>query len=294
MPNISIIIPTYNRAIFLKKTLESIFAQTYRDYEIIVIDDGSPNDEAKEVCELFEKVTYLKIENSGGPAKPRNIGIQKAKGNYIAFVDDDDIWLPNKLQVQVAVMDANPDFGLVHGCCEIINEDGVLQNRIIGRPGTPDVKHGDVSMRMMGNWTVMMPTSFIRKEIVDQVGFFNETMPPAGEDTEYWTRCSFFTNFYYIDEPLVEYRVHSNNISTEATGYADLSLYLKKSLLEFKEKKMITSTQFEFLLNNLCRMQLKMIKKYTSRSLCNLFSLNPFWMFKWSNLKLLSFILLKR
>jgi glycosyltransferase involved in cell wall biosynthesis len=157
-PLVSVIIPTYNRANYLKLTIGSIMNQSFLDFESNVVDDGSPNDEAQLVCKNFEKVAYYKMKNSGGPAKPRNFGIQKAKGKYIAFVDDDDIWLPTKLEKQVAILEQNQDFGLVHGCCEIIDEKGVLQNRIIGRPGTPEVKHGDVKLRMMGNWTVMMPT----------------------------------------------------------------------------------------------------------------------------------------
>lgn len=293
-PIVSVIIPTYKRTDYLKLTLQSIQNQTFKDFEIIVVDDGTPNEENFFLCQTFEKVKYIKIENSRGPAKPRNVGIREAKGKYIAFVDDDDLWLPSKLEKQVAVLDNNPDFGLVHCCCQIIDENGIDKKEIIGRPGSPDVKHGDVSMRMMGNWTIMMPTPLVRKSIIEKVGFFNEEIPPAFEDIEYWTRCSFFTSFNYIDEPLVHYRVHTNNISTDAKGHEDLSLYFKKDLLTFKSKDIITVYQYNFLLNNLCRMQLKMIKKYSFKSMLNLFSLNPFWMFRWNNLKLLLFILLKR
>ena len=76
----------------------------------------------------------------------------------------------------------------------------------------------------------MMPTSFVRKEIIDKVGFFNENMPAAGEDTEFWARCSFETQFYYLDEPLVLYRVHQNNISSNDEAYVELSLHLKRVL----------------------------------------------------------------
>jgi len=294
MPKVSVIIPTYSRTHYLEETLQSIMAQTYQDFEVIVVDDGTPNVANEAVCAKFEKVNYFKINNSGGPSKPRNFGIRKAHGKYIAFVDDDDLWLPEKLEKQVTILESNPDFGLVHSYCKVIDEKGNLKNEIIGRPGNPSVKHGNVSMKMMGNWTVMMPTSFIRKEIVDKVGFFNEKMPAAGEDAEFWIRCSFFTDFYYIDEPLVLYRLHSDNISSEAKGYANLSVYLKNILTEYKSRKIIDGSQYKLLLNNLCGMQLKMIKKYSFRSVINLFKLNPFWMFRYKNLKLLGFILIKR
>jgi teichuronic acid biosynthesis glycosyltransferase TuaG len=293
-PLVSVIVPTYDRTDFLKLTIESVINQTYQNIEIIVIDDGTPHDKNLFLCQTFEKVKYIKIENSGGPAKPRNVGINLAKGKYAAFIDDDDLWLPHKIETQVNILELNPEFSLVHGCCQVINENGIIQPQIAGRPGSIDVKHGNVSMRMMGNWTLMTPSVLLNKAIVDKVGLFNEKMPSAGEDAEYWIRCSFFTKFYYVDEPLVQYRIHNNNISAEAKGYADLSLFLKKVLTKFNSEKIINNIQYNTLLNNLCAMQIKIIKKFSYKSVLNLFALNPFWMFKWRNLKLLTFILIKR
>lgn len=244
-PLVSVIIPTYKRTAYLKLTLDSIQNQTFQDFEVIVVDDGTPTEENRLLCEQYEKVQYIKIENSGGPAKPRNLGVQKAKGKYIAFVDDDDIWLPTKLEKQVAILEQNTDFGLVHGCCEIIDVNGVLQNRIIGRLRNVLDKHGNVKEKMIGRWTVMMPTSFVRKEIIDKVGFFNENMPAAGEDTEFWARCSFETHFYYLDEPLVHYRMHQNNISSNKKAYVQLPLHLKKVLDKAYLDKKIDTKQFQ-------------------------------------------------
>jgi len=291
-PLVSIIIPTFNRALFLKETLESINKQTFLNYEVIVIDDGSSNDEANKVCEFFEKVSYFKIKNSGGPAKPRNIGIQKAKGKYLAFLDDDDLWLPTKLEKQVVVLENNPDFGLVHGCCEVIDEKGRFQNRIIGRPGSIDVKHGDVSMRMIGNWTIMMPTPLVRKEVIDKVGFFNEEMPPAGEDTEYWTRCSFETQFYYIDEPLVKYRVHATNLSADVQKYDRFDYYIKEVLLDQKKRGKISNSLYKMLLSRICTNQIKYFKKDYQLTLVRLFELDKFWYLRYNNVKYLIYILL--
>lgn len=286
-PLVTIIIPTYNRVDYLKLTLESILNQTFKDFEIIVVDDGTADNLNEQLCTQFDNVKYIKIENSGGPAKPRNVGIRKAKGKYLAFVDDDDIWFPNKLFAQVNILENNPDFGLVHGCCEVIDEKGVLQNRIIGRPGTPDVKHGDVKMKMMGNWMVIMPTSFMKKEIIDKVGFFNEDMPAAGEDAEFWARCSFEANFYYFDVPLVQYRVHSGNISGSSAKYIQLPLYLKRVLLEVYNNGQISKENYDLLLYRLCQMQLKMVKQQFFKTILYLFQINPIWFVKINNNKLL-------
>ena len=283
---VSIIIPTYNRTNYLKLTLDSIENQSFKDYEVLVIDDGTPGDDNLLLCKEYEKVEYTKILNSGGPSKPRNVGIAKATGKYIAFVDDDDVWLPKKLEIQVRILEENPDFGLVHSCCEVINEDGVLQNIIVGRPGKPDVKHGDVKMRMMGNWTVMMPTSFVRKEVVDKVGFFNEIMPSAGEDTEFWTRCSFETKFYYLDQPLVLYRIHNKNISSQTDEYLNLPLYLNKVLEFYYKNRNINISEFRFLKNKLCFMQLKGLNKSNFRRvISNTFKISNTWFLNKNNVK---------
>lgn len=291
-PLVSVIVPTYKRTDFLKLTLQSILKQTFQDFEIIVVDDGTPNDDNLILCKTFDKIKYIKIENSGGPAKPRNVGICEAKGKYIAFVDDDDLWLPTKLEKQVAILENNPDFGLVHGCCEIIDENGILQNTIIGRPGTPEVKHGDVALRMIGNWTVMMPTPLIRIETIKNVGFFNEIIPPALEDIEYWTRCSFVGKFFYLDEPLVKYRVHLNNISKDNPNYFYLPLFMKDILKNQLSVKRINKKEYRLLLANLSKMQIKMINKGFFRMFKNLFKLDFFWFFKVSNYKLAIYILL--
>ena len=291
-PIVSVIIPTYKRTDYLKLTLQSILNQTFKDFEIIVVDDGTPNDDNFFLCQTFEKVKYIKIENSGGPAKPRNVGIRVAKGKYIAFVDDDDLWMPNKLEKQVAVLENNPDFGLVHCYCQIVDENGIMQNTIVGRPGSPEVKHGDVAMRMIGNWTVMMPTPLVRMEIIKNIGFFNEIIPPALEDIEYWTRCSFAAKFFYLDEPLVQYRVHTNNISKDNPDYFYLPLFMKSILQNQLSIKRIKKKEYKLLLTNLSKMQIKMIDSGFFKTFKNLFLLDFFWFFKVSNCKLLVYILL--
>ncbi|NDP23124.1 MAG: glycosyltransferase [Paludibacter sp.] len=286
-PLVSVIVTTYNRTDYLKLTLESVFNQTFTDFEIIVIDNGTANNLNEQLCNQFEKVKYFKIENSGGPARPRNVGIREAQGKFIAFLDDDDLWLPDRLERQVAILERKSDYGLVHSCCEVIDENGKLKNQVIGRPGTPDVKHGDVSLRMMGNWTIMMPTPLMRKEVIDRVGFFNEEMPSAGEDVEFWVRCSFEAKFYYIDESLAQYRVHSGNISGSSAKYIELPLYLKKVLSEVYDKEKISKEDYQLLLYRLCQMQLKMIKLNFFKTIRYVFVLHTFWFLKINNNKLL-------
>lgn len=286
-PLVSVIIPTYKRTGYLELTLRSILNQTFKDFEIIVVDDGTPTDCNKVLCEKFNKVKYIKIKNNGFSAKARNVGIRVAKGKYFAFVDDDDLWLPTKLEKQVAVLENNLDFGLVHSCCEVIDENGVKKDEIIGRPGSFDVKHGDISMKMAGSWTIMMPTPLLRRKVIDEVGFFNEKMPLVGEDIEYWTRCSFATNFFYINEPLAQYRVHLENLSSRKENYRKLPFHLKEVLVQQKINKRISNSQYDFLISKMCINQINYIRDHYKLTFQILFELDYFWIFKIQNFKCL-------
>jgi len=289
---VSIIVPTYNRLDYLKLTLQSMLGQTYQNIEIIVVDDGSEGDDNERYCEQFPEIRYIKIENFGGPARPRNIGIDAANGDFIAFTDDDDIWLPKKLENQVAILNKQTEYGLVHGPCIVIDEAGEETGEIIGRPGTPEVKHGDVKMRMMGNWTLMMPTPLLRRELVQEVGYFSEEIPPALEDVEFWVRCSFHTKLYYLDEPQVQYRKHSNNISADKKKYIPLPLYLDKVIVAMEQEHRIDRKEAKILRDSICRMQLKMIKFHPRRVLSNMNKLSAFWFMSFRNLKLLAKMLI--
>ncbi len=111
MPKVSVIIPTYNRAHFLCEALDSALSQTFKDFEIIIVDDGS-TDNTKQVLEKYGSRIYYIYQENKGRAEARNTGIRRAKGEHIAFLDDDDIWLPNKLEKQVFFLDARPDIGI--------------------------------------------------------------------------------------------------------------------------------------------------------------------------------------
>lgn len=276
-PLVSVIIPTYNRPDYLKLSIESVLRQTFKDFEIIVIDDGTPSIENEILCNKFGGIKYLKITNSGGPAKPRNEGIRLAKGKYIAFLDDDDLWHPDKLKIQIDVIENNMDYGLVHSCCEVIDEKGIKKKQVIGRPGHPGVKHGDVKLRMMGNWTLMTPTPLLRTSLIEQVGYFNENMPAAGEDREYWTRCSFYTKLYYVDTPLAYYREHLKSVSSISNEYINLPLFLKQALDKEWIKDNVEKKDYNLLLNNILFMQAKMIRKDFMKTVLNLFTLDVFW-----------------
>lgn len=292
-PLVSVIITTFNREHYLKLTLDSVVNQSYQNLEIIVVDDGSTTNKAKELCDTYEQLCYYKIDNSGGPATPRNYGFKKSKGSYIAFLDDDDLWRLDKIEKQVKVLVNNPGYELVHSYCDVINEDGELTGTSVGRPSSQGVKHGNVSYRMIGNWTLMMPTPLVKRSLINEAGLFNTSIPSALEDVEFWTRCSFYTKFYYLDEPLAMYRVHNNNLSSSSSKYIELPLYLKKLIDIEILKGVISRKYYNYYMELICKSQAKHIKSNTYKTLINLFKLNRFWFLKLPIIKVVLKILFK-
>ena len=143
---VSIITPCYNSEKFLTQTIESVLSQTYQDWEMLIVDDCS-TDSSAQIIEKYSKtdsrIKYLKTETrSGSPTQPRNIGIANAKGRYIAFLDSDDLWLPNKLKEQMKVFMSCNDASIVFSYYEKISEDGNRSNRIVKSP--PSVTYSDL------------------------------------------------------------------------------------------------------------------------------------------------------
>lgn len=202
MPTVSVIIPTYQLAHLVSQTIESVLAQTYTDYEIIVVNDGS-TDNTKEVLATFgDKITVIHQENKG-VAAARNVGIMAAQGRYIALLDHDDLWLPNKLEKQVAYLESHRNIGLVYSDMQSFNEKGV-------EPYTFAQK---VPLHPFENiWTMFVrnpiPTCSIvvvRRECLDNVGGFDSTMVPC-DDYDMWLRIVEKWPVYFLNESLTRYR----------------------------------------------------------------------------------------
>jgi glycosyltransferase involved in cell wall biosynthesis len=181
-PMISIIIPTYNRANLLPRAIESIVEQTCSSWELLIIDDGS-TDNTEEVLQkyLSSKVRYVKCPHSGLPAIARNVGIHKAQGEWIAFLDSDDVWLPEKLEKQMQV----------------------IRDYVSG----PDRKAGIYFEELLLDNFIVASTVLVRRDCLLEIGGFNESSYLlVGEDYELWLRLSITHKIEYLSEPLVIYR----------------------------------------------------------------------------------------
>lgn len=206
-PKVSIIIPTYNRGNQLRICLKSLQKQTFQNFEVIVCDDGS-TDNTSEVIDEFKNLfslTYIQDENFGGPARPRNNGLKIAKGELIAFLDSDDWWYPNKLEVSLEFLS---DSDIVYHDLDIYKtlekSEGVAKSRILRE---------NVSKDLIINGNGITNSSVvIRKDIIDIVGEITEDKNLiAVEDCDYWIRVGKVTDrFKYINQSLGAYWVGDN------------------------------------------------------------------------------------
>ena len=229
----SIIIPTYNRALDLKRALVSLTNQNYKKFEVLICDDGS-TDNTYEIANEFKSklnINYKKIQNSGKPAIPRNLGIANAKGKYIAFLDSDDWWHENKLQLAFEYLEKGAD--LVYS--NFYKVKSLMEKEIVK---VRELKE-NITIDLLKNGNAICNSSVVvRKSILDEVGFFNEGKEYiAWEDFDLWLRISKITNrFVHINQPLVYYWFGGGNISTSErtilTAQAIRRIYIRKTDIE--------------------------------------------------------------
>ncbi len=193
---ISVVIPTYNRAFFIKAAIDSVLSQIFRDFELIVVDDGSTDDTSGLLLSYGTKIKVITKANKG-PSAARNRGIKAAKGQWIAFLDSDDVWKPDKLEKQVQFIKDNPDIKI----CQ--TEEIWIRN---GKRVNPRKKH-----EMHSGWIyeqclplcIVSPSSvMIHREVFEKVGFFDETML-ACEDYDLWLRIAPHYPICLVREKLI-------------------------------------------------------------------------------------------
>jgi len=198
MPMVSVIIPTYNRAHVLARSIQSVLNQTFQDFELIIVDDGSTDDTESLVNRFSsKKIKYVRHQKNQGGSPARNTGIRLAKGDYIAFLDDDDEWMPEKLERQMEVIcKAPPEVGVLYTKFRQYDRFGdyVPQRRLAK-------KEGNLFKQLLGECFLGLGTTLIRKECFDKVGLFNENILYA-RDWDLLLRISQHYQFLYIDEPL--------------------------------------------------------------------------------------------
>jgi glycosyltransferase involved in cell wall biosynthesis len=211
MPKVSVVIPTRNRSHFLKAAIQSVLNQTFQDFEVIVVDDASM-DRTGEVVQSFTdpRIRYIRHETNKGQGVTRNDGINRASGEDVALLDDDDEWLPEKLEKQVRLLDSSPSkVGLIYtGFYRVEGSSKRIINEAIPH------KRGQAFEELcLKNWMGTCSTVLIRRVCFEKIGLFDEELA-SGADYDMWLRISKEFEIDYIREPLVYYTVHGDSIST--------------------------------------------------------------------------------
>jgi glycosyltransferase involved in cell wall biosynthesis len=211
MPEVSIIIATYNRGPLLEEALDSVLSQTYVDYEIIVVDDGSTDDTSERLLKYSDKIKIVNLEHTGKPSIARNAGLAVASGRLLAFLDSDDLWAPTKLERQVRFLQANPFFIMCYCDANFLSEDGRL---LYTQSQRERLRSGRVfGHLLLGNF-IPLPTVVVRRDVVQDVGGFEEWLT-ISEDWHLWVKVAAKGRVGLIEEPLCQIRVLSQGITSD-------------------------------------------------------------------------------
>jgi glycosyltransferase involved in cell wall biosynthesis len=212
-PKVSVIVPTWNRASLLGAAIESVLAQSYRDLEVVIVDDGSVDATESLVRHYREtdaRVRYVAQEHRGISAA-MNTGIRESRGRYIARIDSDDQWLPELLETEVAVLESRPEIGLVYSKGQWAKSDLTpLWDTVGHAPHFPGPTKNDTLRSMLWGDPTCNITVVVRRECFDRAGLFDESMA-ASEDWDMWLRTSVYYRFFFVDRVLTLIRSHDGN-----------------------------------------------------------------------------------
>ena len=203
-PAVSVVIPTYNRAHLICESLDSIFAQTFKDYEVIVVDDGSTDNTAEVLSPYMARIRYLKQEN-GGVAAARNRGMLAAEGEFVAFLDSDDLWLPTKLEKQVALLRQRGDVQLCYTDMYLAAQPDEKPRQTLF--DAVPYRGNTLLKTLLIQSTNLTPSVVFRRSILPSVGLF-DTVLTCGEDYDFFLRIAAKHSCAYVDECLVFVRDH--------------------------------------------------------------------------------------
>nr|QNO41819.1 undecaprenyl-phosphate 4-deoxy-4-formamido-L-arabinose transferase [Methanosarcinales archaeon ANME-2c ERB4]QNO42775.1 undecaprenyl-phosphate 4-deoxy-4-formamido-L-arabinose transferase [Methanosarcinales archaeon ANME-2c ERB4] len=212
-PTVSVVIPTCNRAHLIGRAIQSVLNQSYQDFEIIVVDDGSTDDtegEIKEFQKRDKRVRYIRHENNKGGSAARNTGIKSAEGDYIALLDDDDEWLPEKIEKQVIKFQNSVDkVGVIYsGFFYVSDKTGEVISESV-----PTLQ-GNVYANLLSGCILGSPTPLIRKTCFQKAGLYDDTLPSA-QDWDMWIRLSKHYEFDFIPDIMAKHYIHGGQISVD-------------------------------------------------------------------------------
>jgi glycosyltransferase involved in cell wall biosynthesis len=210
-PLVSIVVPTRNRAAMLQRAIASVAAQTFADYELIVVDDASIDDTLQQLAAQPDpRLRVIASPSPGGAPRARNRGVAAARGRFVAFLDDDDEWLPQKLERQLEVFARGPArLGLVHGGSTVVSSTtGRVVHTVVPMPGLP-VQPAD----FLGEISFTTSVVLVRRQCLEEVGVFDEALA-GSQDRDLWIRLAGACDFDAVPEVLVRRFIHGAQITT--------------------------------------------------------------------------------
>jgi glycosyltransferase involved in cell wall biosynthesis len=237
MRRVTVVIPTWERSVWLNRALDSVFAQTERDFEIVVVDDGSATDAAECVVRTRgdARARYLRLPQHRGVAAARNAGVRAAATPYVAFLDDDDEWLPDKLERQLSVIE-RCDASVALAYTARLSVDaitGEVWTTRFPKPFQPAAAN-----------VITTSTVLIKRECLLRVGEFDSRFE-AGSDYDMWVRLGLNFRFVYIDVPLVKYYIHDNSLSASFRKKRHAAeLFLEKHRAVFGQDRQWLARQY--------------------------------------------------
>jgi len=238
---ISIIMPAYNSANYIEQALQSLFVQTYQDFEIIVIDDGS-TDNTKVVLEPYRaKLRYVYKEN-GGEASARNYGFSLAKGEYIAFLDADDFYKPNKLEQQIKVFKSDPSIDVVYNDVEVVNEN-LKYISTLKSEGVYETKEDFLCMLLVRQIVPATASMMFKRKCIERGLRYPEHYKNA-VDYDFTIKLAEYYKFKYLAETLYVYRRHSGNLTNNHIQQIETEALIIKSLGFGKIKDIVRKSGF--------------------------------------------------
>ena len=237
MPTVSVIIHTYNNEKFIAETVESVLNQTYKDYEIIVVDDGSVDGTRDALKPYMQKIRYHYKEN-GGIASAKNAGISLSHAEFVAFLDHDDLWVPDKLMLQMECFIENPQAGLVYTKYTSFKNGKELRTK-------PEKGYsGWIFKELLSKSFIQTSTVVVKRECLDAVGPYDETFS-LGDEYDMFLRIARKFQCGFVDKGLTRYRVHDTNASNNDFLFDNENLGVYKKIynnftdLDGVEKKIL-------------------------------------------------------
>ncbi len=233
--NITVVVPTYNRYHLLKRALDSVYAQRYRVGEVIVIDDGS-SDETSQIKKDFPLIKYI-YQNNSGVSSARNLGIKSATYEWIAFLDSDDTWHKDKIQLQVELHQSNPELRMSY-----TDENWIRDGVRVKIPKKFRKFGGDIFDECLSHCIIAPSATLLHRDLIEKVGDFDESLEVC-EDYDLWLRVAVDNEIGLVDKPLItKYAGHKDQLSFKHWGMDRFRVLALEKLLDSNKKDIVLKT----------------------------------------------------